>query len=477
MTAATLASLLDEPGLPDELVFFDGAWTRRDALRSHASALALELRRAGVEEGAAVASLVPTSPAAVAVMFAVWRAVCALVPLNVRLTPAELDGMKDEVRPAAVIEPDGTGLAVRTTAGAGAATLDPSVALVLYTSGTTGRPKPVLLEHGAILSGLDAVLARLGAGPNAKGRAMPNLIAFSLDLWSGIYNVCFSLRVGAPIVLMPRFDPEEFAALVRRFEIRSAVLAPAMLAMLLDEPAADDLTPLRLVRSATAPLSPAQARRFRDRFGVVVLNGYGQSELGGEVVGWTAADAREFADAKLGAIGRPHPGIEVRIVGDGDRELPAGEVGEVCVRSPSVMAGYLAPEEGTDARFTPDGLLRTGDLGRFDDDGFLWLEGRRSEVINRSGLKVFPADVEEVLREHPAVVDVAVAGMRDDRLGEVPWAFVVLGDAQLDARALEAWARERLAPYKVPVRFVAVDELPRNDAGKVVRRELQARFG
>jgi acyl-CoA synthetase (AMP-forming)/AMP-acid ligase II len=276
---------------------------------------------------------------------------------------------------------------------------------------------------------------------------------------------------------MPRFDPVEFARLVGRFGIKSAVLAPAMIAMLVDAPDVDDLAPLRLVRNATAPLSPVQARRFRDRFGVLVLNGYGQSELGGEVVGWNAADARAFADTKLGAVGRPHPGIEIKIVDDEDCALPVGEIGEVCVRSPSVMTGYLSDRDAA-ARFTADGLLRTGDLGRFDDDGFLWLEGRRSEVINRSGLKVFPAHVEEALQAHPDVDDVAVAGMPDERLGEVPWAFVVTRNHDpIDADALEAWARERLAPYKVPTRFVAVDALPRNDIGKVVRRQLQARFG
>jgi acyl-CoA synthetase (AMP-forming)/AMP-acid ligase II len=475
VTAATLASLLDESALPDDLIFFDERWTTRDSLRLQARAVADELRRAGIGSGSAVASLVPTSPAALAAMFGVWSAGGVLIPLNVRLTPTELERIQAEARPAAVIEQDGAEVVVRTTAE-NAAVLDSDVALVLYTSGTTGRPKPVMLTHQAIMSGLDAVLTRLGA--RAKAAAMPNLIPFSLDLWSGIYNVCFSLRVGAPVVLMPRFDPREFASLVRRFEIKSAVLAPGMLAMLLDDDAVDDLTSLRLVRNATAPLSPRHARRFRERFGVLVLNGYGQSELGGEVVGWNAADAREFADAKLGAVGRPHPGVEVRIVGDGERGLPVGEVGEVCVRSPSVMAGYLTgEEEAAAARFTSDGLLRTGDLGRFDDDGFLWLEGRRTEVINRSGLKVFPTDVEEVLREHPAVGDVAVAGMHDDRLGEVPWAFIVPHDAvPLDAGDLEGWARERLAPYKVPVRFVVVEALPRNDVGKVVRRELQARF-
>ncbi|MGQ0805611.1 MAG: class I adenylate-forming enzyme family protein [Actinomycetota bacterium] len=470
------ALLLDAPGLPDELVFFDGEWVGRDELAAGAADLAQALGDTGVEPGDVVASVVPTSPAAVAAMFGVWAAGAALLPLNVRLTPDERAKAMEEVRPAAVVELEDDRLSV--VPAPDAQPVGPEIALVLYTSGTTGQPKPVMLRHQSVLAGIDAVLDTIGLQVAAKKSSapMPNLVPFSLNLWSGLYNVCFSLRVGAPIVLMRAFEPGKFADLVRRFGIKSSVLAPGMLAMLLDDPGVDDLAPLRFVRNATAPLSPEQARAFRERFGVVVLNGYGQSELGGEVVGWNAADAREFADVKLGAVGRPHPGIEVSIRDEGDEQLPAGEVGEVCVRSPYAMAGYLALGAES-ARFTRDGLLRTGDLGRFDHDGFLWLEGRRSELINRSGLKVFPGEVEEALRDHASVGDVAVAAMPDDRLGEVPWAFVVpRTGATLDAADLEMHARERLAPYKVPARFVPVDALPRNEVGKVVRRELQARF-
>lgn len=477
MNQPSLAALLvDAPDLPDELVFFEGHWVGRDQLAAAAADLAEALRDAGVESGEVVASLVPTSPAAVAAMFGVWAAGAALLPLNVRLTPDERAKVMTEVRPAAVVELEDDRLSVVPVPDA--QPVDREIALVLYTSGTTGQPKPVMLRHRSVLAGIDAVLDTIGLRAAAKKSSspMPNLVPFSLNLWSGLYNVCFSLRVGAPIVLMRAFDPGEFASLVRRFGIKSSVLAPGMLAMLLDDPGVNDLAPLRFVRNATAPLSPERARAFRERFGVVVLNGYGQSELGGEVVGWNAADAREFADTKLGAVGRPHPGIEVSIRGEGDERLPAGEVGEVCVRSPYVMAGYLA-RDAESARFTDDGLLRTGDLGRFDHDGFLWLEGRRSELINRSGLKVFPGEVEEALRDHATVGDVAVAAMPDDRVGEVPWAFVVpRAGAALDDAELEAHARERLVPYKVPARFVAVDALPRNEVGKVVRRELQARF-
>ena len=137
---------------------------------------------------------------------------------------------------------------------------------------------------------------------------MPNLIPVSLSLWAGIYQVLFARLVGAPVVVMDGFDPQEFARLVDRFQIRSTVLPPAAMAMLSDDESITSLAPLKYVRSITAPLSPLQARRFRDRFGLYVLNGYGQTEIGGEIVGWSAADAKEHGDDKLGAVGRPHAG-------------------------------------------------------------------------------------------------------------------------------------------------------------------------
>jgi acyl-coenzyme A synthetase/AMP-(fatty) acid ligase len=261
---------------------------------------------------------------------------------------------------------------------------------------------------------------------------------------------------------MERFEPSEFARLVARFHIRSSVLPPAAMVMLLQEPTVTSLEPLRYVRSVSAPLSPAHARAFHERFGVAILNGYGQTELGGEVVGWTASDWKQFGEAKLGAVGRPHPGIDVRV----------GDAGELEIRSSSPLPAADATLTG---RVTNDGWLRTGDLGRVDDDGFVWIEGRVSSMINRGGLKVFPDEVEEALRAFDGVADVAVAGIPDTRLGEVPWAFVVTDDATpFNADALHGWARERMAPYKVPAGVTIVERLPRNEIGKLLRQELVA---
>jgi acyl-coenzyme A synthetase/AMP-(fatty) acid ligase len=299
---------------------------------------------------------------------------------------------------------------------------------------------------------------------------MPNLIPVSLSLWAGIYQVLFARIVRAPVIVMDTFEPRELAQLVAKFQIRSTVLPPAAMAMLCDDESITSLAPLAYVRSITAPLSPLQARRFRNRFGLHVLNGYGQTEIGGEIIGWSAADAKAHGDDKLGAVGRPHAGVEVRT------DEPTGELQ---VRTPALSAGYA---DGSDLgdRLTADGWFCTGDVGHIDDDGFVWIEGRLSDVINRGGLKVFPAEVEEVLRLAPDVADVAVVGVADDRLGEVPWAFLVTTSVHENVRHADGsvhrrWegiCREHLAPYKVPVRFEVVDALPRNEVGKVLAREL-----
>jgi acyl-coenzyme A synthetase/AMP-(fatty) acid ligase len=336
----------------------------------------------------------------------------------------------------------------------------------------------VPLRHETILAMLGSVLGELGGSRDADGgahanerRAMPNLIPVSLSLWAGLYNVLFALSAGAPVVLMSAFEPVRFAELIREHDIRSVVLPPAAMVALVDSDDVESLDPLRYVRSITAPLSPKEATRFHEKFGVAILNCYGQTELGGEVIGWTAADWKAFGPQKLGAVGRPHRDVDVRLVADdGTVVSGAGATGELEVRTPSTRRDSASLDAD---RSGGDGYVKTGDLARIDDDGFVWILGRRSSMINRGGLKVAPADVEEVLRSSPDVVDVAVIAAPDRRLGEVPWAFVVWRDGvPPDLAALEARCRAQLAPYKVPAGWTTVDALPRNEIGKVLAREL-----
>ncbi|MDH3707622.1 MAG: AMP-binding protein [Acidimicrobiia bacterium] len=429
-----LALLTEHPVADDEALVHtvEESLTRGEVVeRVRASAAAID---AGPGQPVPV---VADGLAALIAMFGCWMAGAVYVPVNPRQPQSAIDD------------------AIARTTGP----LPPDTAFVLWTSGTTGRPKPVQHTHDAYLELIDRVLGPLrGKGRDPAQPPSPNLIPVSMALNAGIYNALFGLRAGAPLVMMDRFETGDFATLVGRHQIRSTVLPPAAMAMLSDDTSVESLAPLRYVRSITAPLSPFQARRFTDRFGVTVLNGYGQVETG-EVIGWTAADARTHPD-KVGAVGRPHVGVDIRIDHPDDQA-----VGELLVRPPNT-ATDLSPE-----RLTADGFVHTGDLAHIDDEGFVWIEGRMSDLINRGGNKVYPEEVEEVLRSVPGVREAAVVAAPDDRLGEVPVAFVAGDDAGHD---LDEACRSHLVPYKVPVRFEWVDHLPRNNAGKVRRAELQA---
>ncbi|BBX42113.1 class I adenylate-forming enzyme family protein [Mycobacterium simiae] len=471
-------------GLPEIAVHMLDNEVSRDELTASADQLGAVLTESGLTTGQVVAAMLPNDATAVAALFGTWRAGGVYTPLNPRAADVEVVDQLKTLRPAAVITTPGLAHRFSTfhipvilghalawaTAGQGdqpadARCCDADVALLQFTSGTTGPPKPVPLRHTTVLDLIDRLLTKLRGTKTAtetpKRPPMPNLVPLSLSLWAGIYQVLFAFRARSGVVLMERFSASDFAALIRRYQLRSTVLPPAALTMVLHDDSVTDLSPLRIVRSITAPLSPVQAARFRDKFGVIVLNSYGQTELGGEVVGWSAADAREWGETKLGSVGRPLPGIDVTIADD-----------EVMVRTPTTAARNIDPAFLD--RLTDDGWFHTGDLGWFDDDGFLWLDGRVSDMINRGGLKVFPGTVEDVILGAGGVREAAVVGVPDERLGEVPWAFVVRGDDTVTEESLTAWCRERLTPYRVPVRFVFVNRLPRNDVGKVVKRELAA---
>lgn len=463
----TLGDLLPvAPEPPDRPLVHVGERTWRAAeLSAAATALAEQLGARGIGHGDRVGVSLPNGGELVATLFGVWRAGATYVPLNPRAPEAERERLAEAAGTVATVRlRDGVPTVEHTPRPRPVPPRSAEIALVQFTSGTTGPPKPVPLRHDTVLALIDGVLAKLGVVPGERRdeQPMPNLVPVSLSLWAGLYTVLFAFRVGAPVVVMEQFDPSSFAELVRRYQIRSTVLPPAALCALADDPAIGDLSPLRFVRSITAPLSPSEARRFTDRFGVTVLNSYGQTELGGEIIGWNAADARAHGTDKLGSIGRPHDGVEVRI-----------DDGELCVRTAAMRAGGVAVD--LSERLTPDGWLRTGDLAHIDDDGFVWIDGRVSDLINRGGFKVFPADVEEVIRSSGAVTDVAVVGVPDRRLGEVPVAFVVPRSWPPPpdlATRLVAHCRGELVAYKVPARVVSVRALPRNEIGKVQRAEL-----
>jgi acyl-CoA synthetase (AMP-forming)/AMP-acid ligase II len=464
-----LAGLLADHPLPDSAPLISTVSRSMTAgeARHGAAAVAEQLRSRGIESGQAVVIQLPNGPEFISTMFGVWMAGAVFVPANPRQPPAELDHVVEATAPAVVI--DGAGL---RDSGVEPTRYKPDTAFVTWTSGTTGRPRPILQTHSGYLELLDRVLGPLrGRSADPARPPSPNLVPVSLALNAGIYNVLFGLRAGAELVVMDRFSTSEFATLVARFSIRSTVLPPAAMVMLADDESVTDLAPLRYVRSITAPLSPLSARRFSDKFGVTVLNGYGQAEIG-EVIGWTAADAREHPD-KIGAVGRAHPGVAIKVVDEDGSPASEGAVGELLVKPPRMASGY-ADGGSLDDRIDDGGYLRTGDYARVDGDGFVWIEGRVGDLINRGGNKVFPGQVEEVLCLSPQVSEAAVVGVPDERLGEVPVAFIV-GSAPDDE--LERLCRDHLVAYKIPVAFRRIDSLPRSEVGKVLRRELIALAG
>ncbi len=333
------------------------------------------------------------------------------------------------------------------------------VADVMYTSGTTGEPKGVVVRHGG-LSTIDRIPAAwLGLG---------FLTSSPFATTSGSLLVCGPLRGGLSGWFLPRFDPDRWLAAVARDRPVAAFLVPAMVELIVGAPGfqAADLSSLAVVNVGSAPIAGATLRRFGAGLpNAQVLCGYGMTEFG-------AVTATPMGDGgtHLGSVGLPLPGVEVRIVdGDGDT-LPAGEVGQVTIAGTQRPREYLGDPEGT-GRTWVGRWLRSGDLGYLDDDGHLWIVGREKEMIIRGGHNVVPGEVEAALFEHPAVAEAAVAGVPHPVLGEDVAAWVVLRQPATSDE-LRSFLLMRLADYKVPRRITVIDALPRNESGKVRKSEL-----
>jgi long-chain acyl-CoA synthetase len=340
-------------------------------------------------------------------------------------------------------------------------------AVILYTSGTTGRPKGVVLTHRSLVA--NAIGSRDDDAMQKEGRSEEiQLAVLPLAHAYGIVALNVGCLTGASLVMHPRFEPVAVLSAIERHRITGFAGVPAMFTVLLNTPDADkyDTSSLQYCVSGSAPLPLPVLQGFEQKFHCPIREGYGLSEAAAVL---TATPSN--IERKPGSVGKPLAGVEVRIVDEHDKSLPAGETGEIVARGPNIMSGYYDLPEETAAALR-DGWLYTGDMGYFDSDGFLYVVERKKDLIIRGGFNIYPRDVEEVLASHPAVIEAAVVGVPSERMGEEVKAFVVTR-TPVDAETLMAYCQEKLANYKTPSQIEFLEALPRNSVGKIDKKVLR----
>jgi acyl-CoA synthetase (AMP-forming)/AMP-acid ligase II len=435
----------------------------------------------GVGPGDVVAVKLPNRVELIVALFAAWRRGAALTPVNPALTEAETAyQLADSGARLMVVDspdvPTGGRAAPVTVdeleaepAAPGAA--DPhagqpqDVALVVYTSGTTGRPKGVELTH----ANLDAMTASMIEAMRLTEQDHSLLVLPLFHVNGIVVSVLSPLRAGGQVTVLGRFSPKTFFAAMERARPTYFSGVPAVYAMLAALPAevTPDTSSLRFVVCGAAPMPPHLIAVVEERFGVVLVEGYGLSEA-------TCASTTNPVDGvrKPGTVGLPLPGQRVAIMDPSGELVTDGSAGEVVVAGPTVMRGYRGRPDETAATIR-DGWLHTGDVGRLDPDGYLVLVDRIKDMIIRGGENIYPKEIEAALYEHPAVHEAAVVGRPHEVLGEVPVAVVSAREgAVLDEAALAAFLAERLAPYKRPA-VVVVAEVPKNAVGKIDKPRLR----
>jgi len=435
--------------------------------------------------GDTVGILLLNSQKYIATMLGAWKAGKTAVPLNYLLPPAELGFIiKDSgmcglisspffsqalgsVKPllgdrGVILMADDPGFTSPSAGGLPRGYRDP--ALFLYTSGTTGRPKGVILTHDNLLANVESCQR---AGDFDNRDAFLCLLPF-FHTYAITGTFLLPLTNGSKMVLVDRFQPTKVLGLIQEHKISVFLAIPSMYRVLAGTEGTFDLSSVRFPISGGEPLPPAVAEAFEKRFGVPIFEGYGQTEAA-PVVTLNRPGAR-----KPGTIGPPVPGVEVAIWDEQNRVLAAGEIGEIMVRGRNVMRGYHHLPEET-VKTIMDGWLHTGDLGTIDHDGFVSITGRKKDLIISAGENIYPREIEEILAQHPKVKEVAVIGVKDEIRGEVPKAFVIVRDGMnVDEKELRSFCRSNLANYKVPKYFELVADLPRTPTGKVLKRMLSA---
>ena len=484
--------VLERLGDTDTL-WFEGRWHRSGELAARARRAARGFTDLGVGPGDRVVVVMANCPEVGITYAALWRAGAVPTPVLFLLTEAELRHVvADSGAKAVVTTPEflakvqaaAPGLPVVVVGGGGTHAFadlesgdelglvdrrDDDLAALLYTGGTTGRSKGVALSH----AGLDAAGAAGYAAGSQPGRTR-GLLPLPLAHVYGLMVSCTGLHAVEPqtSVLMRWFDPAGFVALVEEHRVQQAALVPSMIGMLLTQPLEDhDLSSLVRISSGGAPLALEVALELERRLpGLQVAEGYGCTETSALI------SAQPPDDRRLGTVGRPVAGVQVRIEAADGTEQPAGEDGEICVRGPVLMQGYWNSPEAT-AEAVRDGWLHTGDVGHVDAEGHLHVVDRIKDLIIRNGFNVYPRDVEDVLLAHPDVTAAAVVGRPDPRVGEEVVGFVALRPGSMATpEELVAFARERISAAKYPRQVRVVDAVPLTSVLKTDRKALRARL-
>jgi long-chain acyl-CoA synthetase len=463
-----------------------------EELEERSAQVAGLLAARGVEPGDRVGLLLPNVPQFPMLYYGVLRAGAVVVPMNPLLKAREIQYYLEDsgatllfgwhaaaVEAAKGAEAAGAGFVpVAPTAfeqlldeqapeTSVTSRADDDTAVILYTSGTTGRPKGAELTHANL---------RRNAAVSATtlfGLEPEDVVMGCLPLFHSFGQTCglnATVGSGACLTLLPRFDPDRALEVIQRDRVTVFEGVPTMYAALLHHPGRDevDVGSLRLCVSGGAALPVEMLRGFEDAFGCVILEGYGLSETS-PVASFNHPDR----ERKPGSIGTPIQGVELRLVDSLGQDVPGGEVGEIAIRGHNLMRGYWGREEAT-REAIPDGWFRSGDLARRDADGYFFIVDRKKDLIIRGGYNVYPREVEEVLYEHPAVAEAAVVGIPHPTYGEEVGAAVVLKPGtEATPAELQAFCQERVAAYKYPRQVWLEAALPKTATGKLLRREVQ----
>ncbi len=507
MTVTRNVASTVEPHPADQVALrlVDGGIVTYGELRDRAACMRGGLRDLGVVAGDRVALICGNTPDFAIAYLAVLGLGAVVVPLNPTSPAPELGRQLELVSPVAVLcDPDvvpaWTDLVAHAPAsirhlvvtGHGGADADSGVttcseleshdpmavvevdahatAALMFTSGTAGSPRAAMIGHGNLLANLrqgKSVPAPFGPDDVVLG-VLPLFHIFGMNVVLGA-----SLEVGASVLLVPRFDPRTTAALIPTHRVTVVPGVPSMWSVFASDESLDAETfaSVRLALSGASKLPVAVFERCRERFDLVVYEGYGLTETSPIVTSSVTDDGVP----RPGSIGRAVAGVEVRLVNGEGVDVFVGDVGEVLVRGDNVFQGYYLDPEVTDRVIDAEGWLHTGDLATADDDGWLYIVDRAKDLVIVSGFNVYPAEVEQVLASHPAVLEAGVIGASHDQHGETVVAYVVLaqGAAATEAELIDH-AADQLARYKCPSRVLFVDELPRNANGKLLRHALES---